>query len=73
MTPKQALAKGENKLDADVILLLRKIRDTAWQYGRCHERFPRIEQMAEKALEILDIVDGPPYPNPRSPNWWVKH
>jgi hypothetical protein len=51
-------------MNDEVIALLRSIRDQAWQYGRCHEQFFGIEQMAIAALEKLGVDDGA-LPNPR--------
>lgn len=55
----------------NVIAILRKIRDKAWQYQRQHHHFSTIESMAVEALAKMGINDVDA-PNPRTPNWWVR-
>lgn len=55
-----------------VVSNLRAIRDIAWQFGRQHEKFSELEKLAELSLATLGVVDGPPYPNPRTDKWWEK-
>lgn len=52
-----------------VIERLREMRDIAWKFGRCHEAFNRLEDMAESALLDFGVSDQP-YPNPRPLGWW---
>lgn len=61
---------GLEKKDAELMIEgLRIIRDTAWQFGRQHEEFGKLEQLAESLL--LDLgVDDRPYPNPRPAGWY---
>jgi hypothetical protein len=58
------------KEEEELILYLRKIRDISWQFNRQHSEFGTIESFAERALLLLGIKDGPPYPNPRPYGWW---
>ena len=57
-------------MNEQLVDLLRCIRDTAWQYGRCHEEFSSIEQRADEALALLGVTDG--VANPRPYCWWEK-